>query len=245
VLALVRARRGDPGAHDALAKARAVAVPPDEFAVHVDGAAALAEVEWTERRPGEVAEATEAMLQAAIDRADTEAICRLSFWRRLAGLEVDLPENASGPWALSLAGDWEAAAEEWARRGHPYERALALSEADDEDALRSALQGFQELGARPLAAMVSRRLRERGVRGLSRGPRRTTRESPAGLTRRETEVLSLLAEGLSNAEIATRLFLSTRTIDHHVSSILRKLGVPTRARATAEAARLGVQPPAA
>src|SRR5262249_30199485 len=109
-----------------------------------------------------------------------------------------------------------------------------------DSALREALDLFHELGARPLAAMVSRELRERGVRGLTRGPRQTTRESPAGLTQRETEVLRLLAEGLSNAQIAARLFLSGRTVDHHVSAILRKLDVPTRRRASAEAVRLGI-----
>jgi len=54
-------------------------------------------------------------------------------------------------------------------------------------------------------------------------------------------VLALVAEGLRNADIAERLFLSAKTVDHHVSAILRKLGVPTRADAAAEAARLGVQ----
>ena len=243
VLALVRARRGDPGARDALAQAEAVTVPPDDFETHVDLAAARAEVAWTERRPEEVAEATDAVLQKALERADADAVCRLSLWRRLAGLAVDVPENASGPWGFALAGEWEAAAAAWIAEGRPYEAALALSQSDDDDALRRAFDSFQELGARPLAAMVSRRLRERGVRGLSRGPRRTTRENPAGLTSRETEVLALVADGLSNAEVATKLFLSPRTVHHHVSSILRKLEVPSRARAAAEAARLGIGPP--
>jgi DNA-binding NarL/FixJ family response regulator len=87
---------------------------------------------------------------------------------------------------------------------------------------------------------VARRLRERGARGVPRGPRPATRENPAGLTARELEVLALVAGGLRNAQIAERLFLSEKTVDHHVSAILRKLDVRTRAQASADAVRLGL-----
>ena len=78
------------------------------------------------------------------------------------------------------------------------------------------------------------------MRGLPRGPRATTKENPGGLTAREVEVLKLVSEGLRNADIADRLFLSDRTVGHHVSAILRKLGVRTRGEASAEAHRLGI-----
>ena len=111
---------------------------------------------------------------------------------------------------------------------------------DEEQPLRSALAELQQMGARPAAAIVARRLRERGARGLPRGPRLATREYPAGLTSREQDVLGLVAKGLRNGEIAGRLVVSERTIDHHVAAILRKLGVRTRTEASAEAVRLGL-----
>jgi len=110
----------------------------------------------------------------------------------------------------------------------------------DEDDLRSALDGFQRLGARPAAAIATRRLRERGVRKLPRGPRPYTASNPERLTRRESEVLTLVRRGDSNAEIAARLFLSEKTVHHHVSAILRKLGVSSRTQAVSEAARRGI-----
>src|SRR4029450_11990841 len=96
------------------------------------------------------------------------------------------------------------------------------------------------MGAAPAAAIVARRLRRRGARGVPRGPRPSSRQNPANLTRRELDVLRLVAEGLRAAEVAERLFLSTKTVDHHVSSILRKLGMRTRGEASAEARRLGL-----
>jgi len=105
-------------------------------------------------------------------------------------------------------------------------------------ALRRALDTLHGLGARPAAALVARRLRALGERGVRRGPRPATAANPAGLTRRETEVLRLLAAGLSNTEIAARLVLSGRTVDNHVAAILRKLGVRTRSEARAQAERL-------
>jgi DNA-binding CsgD family transcriptional regulator len=161
----------------------------------------------------------------------------LAAVRRRAGLEDDLPQDLPEPYGSELAGDWHGAAEAWDGFGCPYETALALSDAGDVGALRRSLELCTQLGARPLAAIVSRRLRELGA-SVPRGPRPSTRANPASLTTRELEVLGFLAEGLRNADIAERLVVSRRTVDHHVSAILRKLGVRTRGEASAVAARL-------
>ena len=140
---------------------------------------------------------------------------------------------------LQLSGESRVAAEAWAAHGCPYEAARALAESSDESALREALDAFERLGARPAAQGVRHELRAHGA-SVPRGPRPSTRENPANLTARELDVLALVAEGLRNSEIADRLVLSRRTVDHHVSAILRKLGARTRGEATAEATRLGL-----
>jgi DNA-binding CsgD family transcriptional regulator len=159
----------------------------------------------------------------------------IAYWMwRMGGLDA-IPENIAEPYRLEMAGDARAAAAEWERLGCPYERALALVQLDDAAAHRDALETLERFGARAAAEAVRRDLRGRGVRGIPRGPRPATRDNAAGLTRSQLRVLTLLAQGISNAEIARELFLSPRTVDHHVSAILQRLGVRTRAEAVAAA----------
>jgi DNA-binding CsgD family transcriptional regulator/tetratricopeptide (TPR) repeat protein len=240
VLALVRARRGDPGARDLLDEALSLAEPTGELLRIAPVAAARAELAWLEGKPDAVDAATAECLELALRRGVTWVSDEFAYWRWKAGLAHVAPVHIETPFALQVAGDWRGAVEAWSDRGCPYEATLALSESDDDAELRSALETAQELGARPLATIVSRQLRERGVRDIRRGPRATTRANPAQLTAREIEVLQLMAQGLRNAEIGSRLHLSTRTVDHHVSAILRKLGVRGRGEAAAAAQRLGL-----
>jgi DNA-binding CsgD family transcriptional regulator/tetratricopeptide (TPR) repeat protein len=240
VVGLVRARRGDPGVWSLLDEAFALAEPSGELLRVGRGSAARAEAAWLEGRHEAVAAATDAALELARRRRAPWAIGELAYWRWRAGIREDVPLGAAEPYALSIRGDWRRAAELWREIGCPYEAALALSDADDDAALRRALEELHRLGAQAAAAIVVRRLRERGARGLPRGPRPATQKNPANLTAREIEVLGLVAQGLRNAQIAERLVLSEKTIDHHVSAILRKLDVRTRGEASAQAALLGL-----
>jgi DNA-binding CsgD family transcriptional regulator len=122
----------------------------------------------------------------------------------------------------------------------PYEAALARFDSATEEGLREALSRFEALGATAAVQATRREMRRLGIRSIPAGPRSATRAHPLGLTRREREVLDLICAGHTNAEISERLFISGRTVDHHVSAVLAKLGVPTRTVAATEAVRLGL-----
>lgn len=152
------------------------------------------------------------------------------YWLCRAG-ELDPAElgapDPDDPYVLAATGDWRAAAAAWERLGCPYERARALADGDELGML-TALEVATALGAEPLAHRLRSRLRAHGVRRVPRGPRPATRTNPAGLTDRQLDVLALLREGLTDAEIADRLVLSVKTVNHHVGAVLEKLGVDNR-----------------
>jgi DNA-binding CsgD family transcriptional regulator len=217
-----------------LEEAYAMATPTGELMRIGPAAAARAEAAWLAGHDEAVDELTHASLALALDRRAPWETGALAYWRRQAGLRDDIaPAALAVPYRLSLAGDAAGAAERWREIGCPYEAALARGD-------EAAVGELQELGARPAVRILSRRLRERGVRGIPRGPHPRTRENPAGLTARELEVLALLAEGLRNAQIAERLVLSEKTVGHHVSAVLRKLDARSRGEAATKALRLGL-----
>jgi DNA-binding CsgD family transcriptional regulator/tetratricopeptide (TPR) repeat protein len=241
-LAVVRARRGDPEVWPLLDEAFERGGDTNELQFRGAVAVARAEAAWLEGRPQDCIRESEIAFELALERGEPYYLGELATWRRRAGAEEEIEAEVAAPYAAELAGEHERAAELWRELGAPYEAAMALAGSDDEASLRGALETLRELAAAPAVAIVSRRLRERGARGLPRGPRASTKDNPAGLTAREVEVLELVAGGLRNADIAARLFLSEKTVGHHVSAILRKLDARNRGEAAAVAQRLGIAP---
>jgi DNA-binding CsgD family transcriptional regulator len=146
--------------------------------------------------------------------------------------------------AAGIIGDWATAAALWRQAGNPYEQALELTESPERAVALEGLRILDGLDAAATAALVRRRLQRRGIQGLPRGPRATTRANPGRLTDRQLDVLALLAEGRTNSEIAARLYVSRRTVDNHVAAVLARLGVSSRHEAVAAASGLGVLEPA-
>ena len=243
VLGLVRARRGDPGAMPPLDEALDAARVDGSLQYHAPVSNARAEVAWLQGQGRRIDDETREALAMAATRDAVERTLPLLVWRRRAGLTDRLPTPLpDGPEGLELAGDHRGAAAAWSELEHPYEAALALVGADDEQALREAHEQLLAFGAQAAVALVARRLRARGVSNVPRGPIARTRQNAAGLTNRQLQVLALVADGLRNADIAERLVVSEKTVDHHVSSIIGKLGVRNRGEASAVAVRMGLLP---
>ena len=228
-LGRLRARRGDPGVHEALDQALELSLPGGHLQRLGHVRAARAEAAWLAGDREQAAEEARAVYPLALEKRHLWFAGELAYWQWRAGALDEAPDWIAEPYRLQLGGDTDAAAEAWRGRLCPYEAARTLADADDE----AALPELERLGARPALTALRRRL------GL-RGPREATRDNPAGLTSRELEVLVLVAQGLRNADVAERLVLSPRTVDHHVSAILRKLKVRTRGEAAAAAGELGV-----
>ncbi|MGW6564852.1 ATP-binding protein [Streptomyces sp. NPDC054975] len=226
--ALVRARRGEPGVWPLLDEALAYGEEADLFLAGPVWAA-RAEAAWLEGDDSlAVAEAEHGLKAVTID-SDPWLVGGMLRWSRLAG--GDPPQTrAAEPYALEAAGRWREAVRVWEELGCPYDAALA-GLGGDVPALRQALETFRSLGARPAADRARERLRAAGVRRSPYGRRASTSANPYGLTKREREVQRLLCEGLSNREIAARLYITPKTAGHHVAAVLAKLGVHTREQA--------------
>jgi DNA-binding CsgD family transcriptional regulator len=237
---LIRVRRGEPAGASQIQRGwellqRMVAA---ESSRHGMVRSAAVEAAWLAGDHG----AARAHLQAARESFAVARFARpgseLALWGYRCGVALEPPAGAPLPVQLELAGDWRGAIRAWRELEAPYEAALAALPGDDR-AAREALAGLHRIGARAAVQAFSRERAARSGRE-ARGPRRSTLAHPAGLTRREQEVLEALATGATNTAIASALQLSERTVAHHVSAILSKLGARNRHLAVAQARTQGL-----
>ncbi len=237
VLGVLHARTGKSDAEELLERAWELAEQSNETQNIGPVAASWAEFCWINNRLDDPmldrCERTVASLRRGRQGLHLGELC---YWLHSLGRLKSIPQELLGPFREMIDGNAATAAGLWDDLGCPYQKALAMMGQADDVALH-ALEIFEDLGAVPVAAKFRKRLRDKGV-VVPRGKSPHTRSHPAGLTARQAEVLELLTEGLTNAEIADQLFLSLRTVENHVSAILSKLGVASREEAARAAQKL-------
>jgi DNA-binding CsgD family transcriptional regulator len=239
VLGRLQARQGRPQAQDTLDRTWTLAEVNVEMQHLLPTAAALAESMWLtgEADPDRMARFRE-VLDEGVRLEFPWAGGDLAFWLWKLGELTEVPDGIAEPYRLVMEGKPTEAATLWDTMGMPYERALALMHGD-ENARLEALEVFETLGATAVAAKLRKALRDERVTA-PRGKGQKTRDHAAGLTARQAEVLGLLDEGLSNLEIADQLFVSPRTVEHHVSAVMSKLNASTREHAVTTAVEQGL-----
>jgi DNA-binding CsgD family transcriptional regulator len=236
VLGGIRARRGDRDYWPLLDEARELTKTDAVWLARI--AAIRAEAAWLEGRTSDVL--AEVAFAAGGPTVDLLASLDLLCWQQRAGGETPDPATLPEPYRSLLSADYYGAARWWEKRGARYDGALALTGSGDVEAVHAAAEVFRDLGAAAALRVAARELRALGATRVPRPPRRERPPQPAGLTDREVDVLRLMAAGQRNADIAAHLVVSTRTVDHHVSAILKKLDVRSRSEAVSAAARLGL-----
>jgi DNA-binding CsgD family transcriptional regulator len=245
IVALARARvRTGVSEQGLLDELRAMPTSQRDIMRRAPLAVVDAEALWLELpRPGALERLRAAFETASRAQGQRWALADTALWLKILGQPVEVPEEVMKSFRpghrAHIAGRWREAAEAWADMGCVYEQAIALS-MGDEAAQRQALALFDQLGATPAASLLRRQMRARGSRSIPRGPISQTRANPIGLTRRQVQVLSLLGQGLSNALIAERLYISRKTTQHHVSAIIAHLGASSRHEAAVAARRRGL-----
>ncbi|HTR29357.1 MAG TPA: AAA family ATPase [Puia sp.] len=239
VIGTIRMRTNQPEALPLLLEARTKAFESMELQRTLPALTALLEYEWITGQAVLEKAAIEYAIGLLSQGGTLRESCEFDFWLwKVREQQVPLHEvheryRADDP---KMALETAAA---WGRLGCPYEQALFLYEGD-ETAKREAVTIVQNLGATAVYEKMKLEMRSEGIRSIPRGSRATTRANPALLTDRELGVLELLKEGLQNKEIGSRLFISAKTVDHHISAILFKLDVDSRTKAVREAIRRGI-----
>jgi DNA-binding CsgD family transcriptional regulator/tetratricopeptide (TPR) repeat protein len=239
VLGLVKVRTGDPEGEAVLLQGMGLAEGNGEFQWVEAIARVLAEAAWLRGDNDSARERIVSTLAIAPVALDPALLAPLWSWMRRLGGRPKAPAGAPAAVTFEVQGRWAEAADAWRGLARPYDEACALAEVGSVEALTQSFAIFDRLHARPAARLVAARLRDRGER-VPRGRRASTRANPSGLTAREVEVLRLLAEGMTNAEIAAALFISEKTVEHHVSRTLSKLDVSSRREAARTARALAL-----
>jgi ATP/maltotriose-dependent transcriptional regulator MalT len=239
VTGTIRMRTGEADALPLLREARTKAFEAMELQRMLPALTALLEYEWMTGQPVLEKAAIEYAIGLISQGGTLRESSEFDYWlwkvrqQRVPLNDIHARYRADHPaMAMETAAGWE-------RLGCPYEQALFLFEGDD-DAKRQAIAIVHRLGATAVYEKMKLEMRSEGIRSIPRGSRKTTRDNPALLTERELGVLELLKEGLQNKEIGSRLFISAKTVDHHISAILSKLDVDSRSKAVREAVRLGI-----
>lgn len=239
VIGTIRMRNNEADALPLLLEARTKAFEAMELQRVLAALTALLEYEWITGQPILEKAAIEYVIGLISQGGTLRESSEFDFWLwKVRGEQIPMHEVHARYRADHPAMAMDAAAG-WERLGCPYEQALFLFEGDD-DAKRQAIGIVHRLGATAVYEKMKLEMRSEGIRSIPRGSRKTTRDNPAQLTERELGVLELLKEGLQNKEIGSRLFISAKTVDHHISAILSKLDVDTRTKAVREAIRLGI-----
>jgi ATP/maltotriose-dependent transcriptional regulator MalT len=227
VAARIKIRRGDEGALPLLKEAKTKAFETKELQRIIPVLTALLEYEWLTGNNSIEDEELETALRFINESDNIFDADEFSFWLEAAGKRK------------SPVGKKQHSALLWKQIGCPYEEALALF-MEDENSKRNAITIMQTLGATAVCEKMKLEMRTSGIKNIPRGIRKTTSQNPAFLTGRELDILQLLKQGFQNKEIAGKLFISPKTVDHHISSILFKLDVNSRNKAVTEAKRLNI-----
>ncbi|MEZ5193677.1 MAG: LuxR C-terminal-related transcriptional regulator [Nocardioides sp.] len=244
LIARLAARRGDPAAHDLLAEAWPLALATGEPQRIGPTAAAIAEAAVLAGDPERARDPVRTAATLAQQHGTPAVRAELGYWlHTLSPQEADEPADdllEREPYTMLRVGRWREAHQIWQAAGFRYEAAVALSRSDEVDDELRSLADLDDLGAEPMARAVRASLRLRGIAGVPRGPQPSTKDHPLGLTARQSEVARLVAQGMTNAEIAAHLVVSVRTVDSHVAAVLAKAGVANRRGLVARFVELGM-----
>jgi DNA-binding CsgD family transcriptional regulator len=241
-LARLNMRRGKfKEAEELVQEGKALAMQTHEAQRIIPVLTAALELSWITESVPPLNDVRDAEKTLFPDKSNSWFYTSLAYWMHKCGIEESSPDpiEYTGPFKLECSGHWKEAAEEWKKIGCPYEQALALFEGGEAHQ-KECLTILDSLGATATRDMLKSRLKLKGVKNIPRGLRESTRKNPAQLTDRQIEILLLLNEGATYKEIAEKLFISPKTVDHHISAILSKLEVNSRAKAVSEAQKLGI-----